>query len=542
MAEIHDHFNTILILDFGSQYSHLITRRCRELNVYAELMPCTVLLKDISFKPKGIILSGSPYSVYDADAPHVDPAVFELGVPILGICYGLQEIAWNLKGEVTRCDNREYGYAAIQINRFGNGDDNSTVDALFEDLGDEMQVWMSHGDQLQKLPPDFHVIGHTQTAPFAAIAHDSKPIYGIQFHPEVTHSPKGREVISRFVINICGCRTNWTMQEFIGKEIARIRDICGPKGRVIGAVSGGVDSTVAAKLMHEAIGDRFHAIMVDNGVLRLNEAKQVEHMLKENLGVNLTIVDASELFLSRLDGIDDPEQKRKIIGNTFIHVFEAEASKIDAAVNEEEKKTGEEAKGKIEWLLQGTLYPDVIESISFKGPSATIKTHHNVGGLLKDMKLKLIEPLRELFKDEVRALGRLLSIPEPLVKRHPFPGPGLAIRILGPVTREQVKILQQADDIYIEEIRKANLYDQISQAFAVLLPVKAVGVMGDKRTYEQVIALRAVTSEDFMTADWYVFPADVLRRISSRITNEVSGINRVTYDISSKPPATVEWL
>lgn len=544
MAEIHDHFNTILILDFGSQYSHLITRRCRELNVYAELMPCTVLLKDISFKPKGIILSGSPYSVYDADAPHVDPAVFELGVPILGICYGLQEIAWNLKGEVTRCDNREYGYAAIQINRFGNGDDNSTVDALFEDLGDEMQVWMSHGDQLQKLPPDFHVIGHTQTAPFAAIAHDSKPIYGIQFHPEVTHSPKGREVISRFVINICGCRTNWTMQEFIGKEIARIRDICGPKGRVIGAVSGGVDSTVAAKLMHEAIGDRFHAIMVDNGVLRLNEAKQVEHMLKENLGVNLTIVDASELFLSRLDGIDDPEQKRKIIGNTFIHVFEAEASKIDAAVNEEEKKSGEEAKGKgkIEWLLQGTLYPDVIESISFKGPSATIKTHHNVGGLLKDMKLKLIEPLRELFKDEVRALGRLLSIPEPLVKRHPFPGPGLAIRILGPVTREQVKILQQADDIYIEEIRKANLYDQISQAFAVLLPVKAVGVMGDKRTYEQVIALRAVTSEDFMTADWYVFPADVLRRISSRITNEVSGINRVTYDISSKPPATVEWL
>ncbi|KAI6096969.1 hypothetical protein EDD16DRAFT_1670284 [Pisolithus croceorrhizus] len=541
MAEIHDQFNTILILDFGSQYSHLITRRCRELNVYAELMPCTVLLKDISFKPKGIIFSGSPYSVYDADAPHVDPAVFELGVPILGICYGLQEIAWNLKGQVTRCDNREYGYASIYISRFGNGNDNSTVDALFDGLGDEMQVWMSHGDQLQNLPPDFHVIGHTETAPFAAIAHDSKPIYGIQFHPEVTHSPKGKEIISRFVINICGCRANWTMQEFIGREIARIRDICGPKGRVIGAVSGGVDSTVAAKLMHEAIGDRFHGIMVDNGVLRLNEAKQVEHMLKENLGINLTIVDASELFLSRLEGIEDPEQKRKIIGNTFIHVFEAEASKIDAAAAEEEK-TGAEAKGKIEWLLQGTLYPDVIESISFKGPSATIKTHHNVGGLLKDMKLKLIEPLRELFKDEVRALGRLLTIPEPLVKRHPFPGPGLAIRILGAVTREQVKILQQADDIYIEEIRKANLYDQISQAFAVLLPVKAVGVMGDKRTYEQVIGLRAVTSEDFMTADWYVFPADVLRRISSRITNEVNGINRVTYDISSKPPATVEWL
>ncbi|KAL4065015.1 hypothetical protein V8B97DRAFT_1985030 [Scleroderma yunnanense] len=499
MTEIHDQFDTILILDFGSQYSHLITRRCRELNVYAELMPCTTLLKDIHFKPKGIILSGSPYSVYDADAPHVDPAIFDLGVPILGICYGLQEIAWNLKGNVTQCDHREYGYANIQINRFGNG--NSSVDALFEGLGDEMQVWMSHGDQLQSLPPNFHIIGRTDTAPFAAIAHDSKPIYGIQFHPEVTHSLRGKEVIARFVLNICRCRTNWTMEEFIGKEIARIREICGSKGRVIGAVSGGVDSTVAAKLMQEAIGDRFHAIMVNNGVLRLNEAQQVEEMLKQNLGVNLTVVDASELFLSRLDGVEDPEQKRRIIGNTFINVFESEASKIEAAAAAEEQN-GAEAKGKIEWLLQGTLYPDVIESISFKGPSATIKTHHNVGGLLKDMKLKLIEPLRELFKDEVRVLGRLLSIPAPLVKRHPFPGPGLAIRILGPVTREQVKILQQADHIYIEEIRKANLYDQISQAFAVLLPVKAVGVMGDKRTYEQVIALRAVTSEDFMTADW----------------------------------------
>ncbi|OJA15851.1 hypothetical protein AZE42_09899 [Rhizopogon vesiculosus] len=336
-------------------------------------------------------------------------------------------------------------------------------------------------------------------------------------------------------------------EEFIGKEISRIREMCGPKGRVIGAVSGGVDSTVAAKLMHEAIGDRFHAIMVDNGVLRLNEAQQVNDMLNKDLGVNLIVVDASELFLSRLDGIEDPEQKRKIIGNTFINVFEAEATKIEEAA-EKEEENGAEAKGKIEWLLQGfhrltrTLYPDVIESISFKGPSATIKTHHNVGGLLKDMKLKLIEPLRELFKDEVRALGRLLSIPVHLVQRHPFPGPGLAIRILGAVTREQVKILQQADNIYIEEIRKAGLYNQISQAFAVLLPVKAVGVMGDKRTYEQVIALRAVTSEDFMTADWYVFPPEVLRRISSRITNEVNGINRITYDISSKPPATVEWL
>ncbi|KAG2071160.1 GMP synthase [Suillus decipiens] len=538
MAEIHDQFDTILILDFGSQYSHLITRRCRELNVYAELMPCTSKLADLKFKPKGIILSGSPYSVYDDDAPHADPGIYTLGVPILGICYGLQELCCNYKGQVAKCDHREYGLAEVQISR-SSGSGNS-VDALFEGLGDQMQVWMSHGDQLSVMPPDFHVIGRTNTAPYAAIAHNSKSIYGIQFHPEVTHSPQGRQLIGRFVLNICQCRPNWTMEEFIGKEIVRIREICGPKGRVIGAVSGGVDSTVAAKLMHEAIGDRFHAIMVDNGVLRLNEAQQVNDMLNKDLGVNLTVVDASELFLSRLHGVEDPEQKRKIIGNTFINVFETEAAKIEEAAEKEEN--GAEAKGKIEWLLQGTLYPDVIESISFKGPSATIKTHHNVGGLLKDMKLKLIEPLRELFKDEVRALGRLLSIPAPLVQRHPFPGPGLAIRILGPVTREQVKILQQADHIYIEEIRKANLYNQISQAMAILLPVKAVGVMGDKRTYEQVIALRAVTSEDFMTADWYAFPPEVLRRISSRITNEVSGINRVTYDISSKPPATVEWL
>ncbi|CAK5268341.1 unnamed protein product [Mycena citricolor] len=547
MAEIHDQFDTILILDFGSQYSHLITRRCREHKVYAELMPCTTKIADVKFKPKGIILSGSPYSVYDKDSPHVDPAIFDLGVPILGICYGLQEIAWQLKGSVTKCDHREYGFAQIKLKKIGGGNA-ATVDSLFEGLGDEMQVWMSHGDQLSAPPPDFHVIGFTETAPFAALAHNTKPLYGIQFHPEVTHSPRGKEVIGRFILNICGCQPHWTMvewrvahcalsdvlqEEFIGKEIARIRDICGPTGRVIGAH--------AIMLNGHSCFLRFHAIMVDNGVLRLNEANQVNEMLNQNLGVNLTVVDASDLFLSRLEGIEDPEQKRKIIGNTFINVFEAEAAKIEAEA-EAETKSGAAAKGRVEWLLQGTLYPDVIESISFKGPSATIKTHHNVGGLLKDMKLKLIEPLRELFKDEVRALGRLLSIPAPLVGRHPFPGPGLAIRILGPVNREQVKILQLADNIYIEEIRKAGLYDQISQAFAVLLPVKAVGVMGDSRTYEQVIALRAVQTEDFMTADWYIFPADVLRRISSRITNEVSGINRVTYDISSKPPATVEWL
>ncbi|KIY68346.1 GMP synthase [Cylindrobasidium torrendii FP15055 ss-10] len=520
MAEIHDQFDTILILDFGSQYSHLITRRCREHNVYAELMPCTTKMSEVGFKPKGIILSGSPYSVYDKDAPRVDPAVFEQGVPILGICYGLQEMISSMGGTVSKAAHREYGFAKLNI---------SKPSPLFDGLGDELDVWMSHTDQVHGLPEGFHVIASTSTAPFAGVSHDSKPWYGIQFHPEVTHSERGKEVIGRFIVDICGSHKSWTMEEFIGKEIARIRALCGDTGRVIGAVSGGVDSTVAAKLMHEAIGDRFHAIMVDNGVLRMDEGAQVLKMLREDLGVNLTVVDASDLFLGRLEGIEDPEQKRKIIGNTFINVFEDEAHKL-------------EKDGKVEWLLQGTLYPDVIESISFKGPSATIKTHHNVGGLLADMKLKLIEPLRELFKDEVRALGRLLGIPHHLVQRHPFPGPGLAIRILGPVTRAQVAILQHADKIYLEEIHAAGIYDQISQAFAVLLPVRAVGVQGDARTYEQVIALRAVQSEDFMTADWYVFEPKVLRKISSRITNEVEGINRVVYDVSSKPPATVEWL
>ncbi|KAF7771708.1 hypothetical protein Agabi119p4_6019 [Agaricus bisporus var. burnettii] len=494
MAEIHDQFETILILDFGSQYSHLITRRCREHHVYAELLPCTTKLSEVNFKPKGIILSGSPYSVYDKDAPHVDPAVFEAGVPILGICYGLQEMAWNMGGTVTKCDHREYGFAEIEINKIGG---EAAADTLFKGLGNQMQVWMSHGDQLSALPKDFH---------------------------------RSRTLLEERRSSVVSFSTSANVDQ-IGLWHSllekRLREL------------------EIFVLMHEAIGDRFHAIMVDNGVLRMNEAEQVHEMLKKNLGVNLTIVDASELFLSRLEGVEDPERKRKIIGNTFINVFEEQATLIESAAENEEKQgdgSEDSKKGHVEWLLQGTLYPDVIESISFKGPSATIKTHHNVGGLLKDMKLKLIEPLRELFKDEVRALGRLLSIPATLVQRHPFPGPGLAIRILGAVTREQVKILQQADSIYIEEIRKAGLYNDISQAFAVLLPVKAVGVMGDQRTYEQVIALRAVQSEDFMTADWYVFPPEILKRISSRITNEVAGINRVTYDISSKPPATVEWL
>ncbi|CEH18342.1 gmp synthase [Ceraceosorus bombacis] len=539
---IHSQYDSILILDFGSQYSHLITRRCRELNVYCEMLPCTQKISELDWKPSGIILSGSPYSVYDEGAPRVDPAVFEAGVPVLGICYGLQEIAWNHGGKVDPHDRREYGKAVIDVVKTGN----TRMDRLFKDEPSQVPVWMSHGDQLSKLPDNFKVIARTPTAPFAAIAHETKDIFGVQFHAEVTHSPRGKELFSAF-IDICGVRRDWNMGTFIEKEVARIREFVGPTARVLGAISGGVDSSVAAKLMHQAIGDRFHAVMVDNGVLRAGEAKQVDEMLNKHLGVNVTIVDASDLFLSRLEGVEDPEQKRKIIGNTFINVFEAEAAKLEKQAEEEEaeaKGSGSqhEPKGKYEFLLQGTLYPDVIESISFKGPSATIKTHHNVGGLLADMKLKLIEPLRELFKDEVRELGKLLGIPAHLVGRHPFPGPGLAIRILGPVTRSQVAILQAADSIYIEEIRKGGFYDQISQAFAVLLPVRAVGVQGDKRTYDQVIALRAAQTTDFMTATWFNFPHDFLSNLSNRITNEVTGINRVVMDISSKPPATIEWL
>lgn len=538
---IHSQYDSILILDFGSQYSHLIARRCRELNVYCEMLPCTQKIRELDWKPKGIILSGSPYSVYDEGAPRVDKDVFEMGVPVLGICYGLQEIAWTFGGKVDPHDRREYGKAMVEVVKSTSEHGN----VLFKGEAESVPVWMSHGDQLSVCPPDFEVIARTPTAPFAALAHKNRPIYGIQFHAEVTHSPRGKELFRNFVSEICHCKQDWNMETFIDKEITRIRELVGPTARVLGAISGGVDSSVAAKLMHEAIGDRFHAVMVDNGVLRGGEAKQVYEMLSEHLGVNLTVVDASELFLSRLQDVDDPEKKRKIIGNTFINVFEEQAAKLEREAEKEEAKAKQEGrqhevKGKYEFLLQGTLYPDVIESISFKGPSATIKTHHNVGGLLEDMKLKLIEPLRELFKDEVRELGKVMGIPAHLVGRHPFPGPGLAIRILGPVTRAQVQILQQADAIYIEEIRKAGYYDAISQAFAVLLPVRAVGVQGDKRTYDQVIALRAAQTTDFMTATWFPFPYEFLSGVSNRITNEVQGVNRVVYDVSSKPPSTIE--
>ncbi|KAI9789154.1 MAG: GMP synthase (glutamine-hydrolyzing) [Candelina submexicana] len=532
--EPHKIFDTILVLDFGSQYSHLITRRLRELNVYSEMLPCTQKIAELSWKPKGIILSGGPYSVYAEDAPHVDNAVFDLEIPLLGICYGLQEIAWHFGKNVLAGEKREYGRATLKVERRSGSGKGSHVDHLLRGLGDDIEVWMSHGDKLSHLPGSFLTIATTSNAPYAGIAHETKQYFGVQFHPEVTHTPRGTQLLKNFAVTVCQAKQNWTMYQFVDKEITRIRALVGEKGQVIGAVSGGVDSTVAAKLMHEAIGDRFHAVLVDNGLLRLHEANMARDMLTKGLGINLTVVDASGRFLGLLEGVTEPETKRKIIGNTFIEVFQETARKIadDAA--------GSPRAGDIEWLLQGTLYPDVIESISFRGPSATIKTHHNVGGLPAAMHLKLIEPLRELFKDEVRLLGTNLGLPEEMVWRHPFPGPGLAIRILGEVTSSQVKIAQKADHIFIEEIRAAGLYRQISQAFAALFPDKVVGVMGDKRVHEQSIVLRAVVTTDFMTADIFPFETKFLQKVSNRIVNEVDGVCRVSYEYTSKPPATIE--
>ncbi|KAL1975070.1 hypothetical protein VTN31DRAFT_3462 [Thermomyces dupontii] len=533
-ADPHSVYSTILVLDFGSQYTHLITRRLRELNVYSEMLPCTVKPADLKFKPVGIILSGGPYSVYQEDAPHVDDAYFNLDVPILGICYGMQEIAYRQdKSNVIAGIAREYGHADLVAKSI-----NGHVDRLFEGLEGEMKVWMSHGDKLGKLPEGFHVIASTANSEYAAIAHETKPIYGIQFHPEVTHTPNGTKLLKNFAVDICKAQQNWTMANFVEQEIARIRKLVGPKGQVLGAVSGGVDSTVAAKLMHEAIGDRFKAVLVDHGLMRLNEREQVQKDLTEHLGINLTVVDASKEFYAGLKGITDPEQKRKFIGGAFIDAFEAEAKKLEAAAGKTEHA------GKIEWFLQGTLYPDVIESISFKGPSQPIKTHHNVGGLPKRMTegqgLKLIEPLRELFKDEVRELGRQLGIPEHLVMRHPFPGPGIAIRVLGEVTPERVEMARKADHIFISMIREAGLYNKIGQAFAALDPSRAVGVMGDKRVYENIVLLRAVESTDFMTANPFPFSHEFLTKVSTRIVNEVHGVCRVAYDYTSKPPGTIE--
>ncbi|RMF99974.1 MAG: glutamine-hydrolyzing GMP synthase [Nitrospirae bacterium] len=506
----------ILVLDFGSQYTQLIARRVRESRVYSEILPFNVPIEKIkSFNPKGIILSGGPASVHDNEAPLLDKEVFNLGVPVLGICYGMQLIAHLLGGEVGKARKREYGRAEIIID-----DDRD----LLWGVTNRSTVWMSHGDRIDKCPAGFHPVAHTENSPIAAMADHERKIYALQFHPEVAHTEDGKRIIQNFVIDICGCSPTWQMSSFIDWCIEDIRNKVGD-GKVICALSGGVDSSVVALLVHRAIGDRLTCIFVDNGLLRKGEYQKVQDTFQRHFHIKLVSVDARQRFLDLLKGVTDPEKKRKIIGNEFIRIFEEEAKKVED----------------VEFLAQGTLYPDVIESVSFKGPSATIKSHHNVGGLPDVMNLKLIEPLRELFKDEVRVLGEELGLPEEICWRHPFPGPGLAIRCLGEITGEKLELLREADAIVLEEIKKAGLYRNIWQAFAVLLPVRSVGVMGDERTYEYALAVRAVTSLDGMTADWAKIPYEVLGTISNRIINEVRGINRVVYDISSKPPGTIEW-
>ena len=515
--------NRILILDYGSQFTQLIARRIREASVYCEIHPASKGL-DLAFirtfDPKGIILSGGPNSVFDEGAPTADPGILELGMPVLGICYGMQLIARLAGGKVVPSSEREYGRAEIAIR------ENKGLFAGFEPRATAI-VWASHGDRVDEPPPHFRVTATSANAPVAGMQHDQKPIYGVLFHPEVAHTPRGGEILHNFLFDICGCVPDWTPGHFIDHEVGRIRELVGTQGRAICGLSGGVDSAVAAALVHRAIGDRLTCVFVDHGLLRRGEREQVEQTFRAHLGMDLRVVDATHRFLKELKSIEDPEEKRRRIGHTFIDVFEDAAQHVE---------------GEVGFLVQGTLYPDVIESSSPKGgPSATIKTHHNVGGLRPNLPWKLIEPLRELFKDEVRQVGRELGLPDEIVGRHPFPGPGLAIRVLGPVNEERLDLLRRVDAIYLDEIRAAGLYDQIWQAFAVLLPIKSVGVMGDGRTYDHVVALRAVTSRDGMTADWFPFPPDVLGRISNRIINEVRGVNRVAYDVSSKPPATIEW-
>jgi GMP synthase (glutamine-hydrolysing) len=511
---------SIVVLDFGSQYTQLIARRIREQNVFSVVLPCTAPLSEVKkHRPGGIILSGGPCSVYDADAPPADERVLHLGVPVLGICYGLQFMTHKLGGKVVPGDKREYGHAEVELLR--------TDSALFKGLTGPLGVWMSHGDKAEALPPGFELIARSENA-VAAMQNAAQRYWAVQFHPEVHHTPQGTAILRNFIFEICAMKPNWTPQRFIDETVTRVREQVG-KGRVICALSGGVDSSVAAVLVNRAIGDQLTCIFVNNGVLRKNEFDNVQKNLRDKLGLNIDAVDASERFLSQLAGVSDPEKKRKIIGNEFIAVFETEAHRM------------EQLHGKVDWLVQGTLYPDVIESVSVRGPSQTIKSHHNVGGLPDVMKLKLIEPLRDLFKDEVRKIGRDLGMPEDILQRQPFPGPGLAVRILGDITPERIALLQEADDIVVTEIKKAGLYTKIWQSFAVLLPVMSVGVMGDQRTYAYTCAIRAVNSEDGMTADWVPLPYEVLKTISNRIVNEVKGINRVVYDITSKPPGTIEW-
>jgi GMP synthase (glutamine-hydrolysing) len=508
----------IIILDFGSQYTQLIARRIREQKVYCEIHPYTLSADAIKGNStKGIILSGGPASVYDEGAPRIDTRLFQLGVPVLGICYGMQLMTSLLGGEVVPSREREYGRAELKIDE---------PSLIFEGLqkGQTYRVWMSHGDRVERVPAGFMTFAHSPNSPIAAMGDPDRGLVGLQFHPEVAHTEVGGEILRNFLFHICQCRGSWDMRSFVTASVQRIREEVGGE-RVICALSGGVDSSVVAALVHKAIGDRLTCIFVDNGLLRQGEAREVLSVLRDSFHWDLRFVDARTEFLNRLSGVEDPEQKRKIIGELFITIFEQEAGKL----------------GQVGYLAQGTLYPDVIESVSFKGPSATIKSHHNVGGLPERMQLRLLEPLRELFKDEVRRVGVELGLPDQIVYRQPFPGPGLAVRVIGAVTEERLSILREADAIMQEEVIKAGLYQEVWQSFAVLLPIKTVGVMGDERTYEHVIALRAVSSLDGMTADWVRLPYDIVGQIANRIINEVQGVNRVVYDVSSKPPSTIEW-